>query len=450
MRHGLGIAILLLGMGYALCTAPFGVPDEFAHFWRAYHVSEGGIVAQESNGRLRGAMLPKSVDEVVETLVHYRSVPIPSTHIDRAGWRRAWRMGFHPNERAYCSFPATASYSPVVYAPAALAIALGRACNLSILAVFYLARIANVIAVATLIGLAWRRLPCIRESFALVTLLPMTLSLIGSLSADSITFAIAFFWIALVLDFASAEKPNGLTGRNLLEIFVAAALLGQTKFFFPLPLLALLWVFRFGRSRALVAASAVGVAFLSAALWFGASGSLDAPGRLDLVAGPALQSVFIRAHPWQFLEICAHTFQMSFVTYGRQIVGVLGWLQIRLPVCLYVGMWIALLFSTGFAGAGRDVRVKITSRIFCATLALAMLLYVYLALYGKWNTIGAPVIEGVHGRYLILMLPLLAIAGRSTLWSQLGIARAVRISLYAFALVANGCALFIQFRHAFG
>jgi uncharacterized membrane protein len=451
-QHGLALAILILGLGYATLTAPFGVPDEFAHFWRACHVSEGHILAQTRPGEGRGAMLPRSVDAAVETLVHYHSVPLPSPRIDWKAWESAWRMGFHSEDRMFRSFSSTANYSPLPYLPAAAAIALARECHLSVLAGIYLARFANALAVAALLGLAWRRLPCARESFALTAMLPMTLSLIGSLSIDAVSFAFAFLWIALVLKFNCAEKRPDGSRRNQIELIIVAALLGQTKFSFPLALLALLCFFGRGsphRQIVLTSLAALAVALVSGTLWVVASGLLTTATRPD-VANPALQMAFIREHPERFAAVCAYTFRISVVEYGRQIVGVLGWLQIRLPEWLYAGMWVVLGLSTGFQGLKERENFTPAARVFCGGLAATILLCVYVALYEMWNPVGAPVIDGVQGRYFILMLPLLSLACGHSLWLRLHAAGPIRTGVYAFALVANGCALFTQFRAAFG
>lgn len=451
-QHGLALAILVLGLGYATLTAPFGVPDEFAHFWRACHLSEGHVFAQPHPGEGPGAMLPRSVDEVAETLVHYHSVPLPATRIDWKAWKSAWRMGFHSEDRMFRSFASSARYPPLPYLPAAAAIALARECHLSVLAGIYLARFANVLAAAALLGLAWRRLPCARESFALTAMLPMTLSLIGSLSFDAVSFAFAFLWIALVLNFNCAEDPPDAWRRRQIELIVVAALLGQTKFSFPLSLLALLCIFRWrssSRRTVLTSLAALAVALLSTTLWAVATGLLSTPTRPD-IASPPLQTAFIREHPAQFAGICAYTFRISVLEYGRQIVGVLGWLQTRLPNWLYAGMWASLILSTGFQGPRERERLTPAARVFCGLLAVAMLLCVYVALYETWNPVGSPVIEGVQGRYFTMMLPLLAIAFMHPLWLRLGVAGPMRRGVYAIALITNGCALFAQFRAAFG
>ena len=451
-RNGLAFCILVFGFAYAVLTAPFGVCDEFVHFWRACHVSEGHILAQTRPGEGSGAMLPRSVDEVVETLVHYHSIPLPSPRIDRKAWKRAWKMGFHSEDRIFRDFSNTASYSPLPYLPAAAAIALARESHLSVLAGIYLARFANVIAAAMLVGLAWRRLPCARESFAITAMLPMTLSLIGSLSVDAVSLAFALLWIAMVLNLNFAEERSGSWRRVQIELIVVAAFLGQTKFCFPLALLALLCFFRRRSShRRIVLTSLVAltVALLSATVWAIASGLLSTPTRPG-VANPALQAAFIREHPAQFAHVCAHTFRMSLIAYSRQIIGILGWLQVRLPQWLYAGMWIALGLSTGFQRLEERKNLTAAARIFCGLLAIAIVLGVYVALYEMWNPVGAQVIDGVQGRYFILTLPLLALACMHSSWQRLHVEGSIRKSIYAFVFVANGCALVTQFHAAFG
>jgi len=54
-------------------------------------------------------MLPRSVDEMVETLVRYHSIPLPLPRIDRKAWKQAWRMGFHSEDRMFRSFASTAN-----------------------------------------------------------------------------------------------------------------------------------------------------------------------------------------------------------------------------------------------------------------------------------------------------------------------------------------------------
>lgn len=61
------VAGLLFGLVLAAVTPPFQVPDEPAHFYRAYRVSEGRLDLTPSPGRA-GGDLPVSVQTVATTL----------------------------------------------------------------------------------------------------------------------------------------------------------------------------------------------------------------------------------------------------------------------------------------------------------------------------------------------------------------------------------------------
>ncbi len=281
----------------------------------------------------------------------------------------------------------------------------------------------------------------------------MTLSLVGSFSADSISFGVAFLWIAQVLRFVEVEeKPAARWRREALELCAVAVLLGLTKFFFPLPLLAFIVFFSPGKARRATVAVCLGamaVSLVSSLIWLKVSGSVTDATRLDIPAQPALQMAFVCQHPLQFLEICFRTLQFSFFVYWVQIVGVLGWLQIVLPLWLYAGMWIALFVSVGFEGLTTGKRFTGGARLYCGLLAIAIFFSVCLAIYGKWNAIGAPMIQGVQGRYFIVMLPLIGLATMCPLWPRLGMTNGMRTFIYGFALLANGWALYTQCQYAF-
>jgi len=58
------VVSLIFWILFCLVTPPFQVVDEDAHFYRAYQVSEGGILA-ERGWKTVGGFLPKSLKEAV-------------------------------------------------------------------------------------------------------------------------------------------------------------------------------------------------------------------------------------------------------------------------------------------------------------------------------------------------------------------------------------------------
>src|SRR4028119_531544 len=54
------LAGLLFGLAFAVVTPPFQAPDEPAHFYRSYAISEGDLLGRRLGGEW-GAMLPASL-----------------------------------------------------------------------------------------------------------------------------------------------------------------------------------------------------------------------------------------------------------------------------------------------------------------------------------------------------------------------------------------------------
>src|SRR6185369_3390333 len=96
-------------------------------------------------------------------------------------------------------FRTTAPYSPIAYLPQALAIGLGRSLGLSPVALLYCARLAGLAAALTLVSLAIRSAPMAKHVLLLLALSPMGLRQMSLLTADSLTIAYAFLFIAIVL-----------------------------------------------------------------------------------------------------------------------------------------------------------------------------------------------------------------------------------------------------------
>src|SRR5262245_39365245 len=134
---------LFCGLVLAAVTPPFQVPDEPAHFYRAYRVSEGRLDLVPSPGRT-GAELPASVQAVATTLrddipFHEERKVAPRQILE------AFRVPLEPERRSLVWFGNSLQYPFVPYVPQAFGIALGRLFGASPLALLYLARCANLI-----------------------------------------------------------------------------------------------------------------------------------------------------------------------------------------------------------------------------------------------------------------------------------------------------------------
>src|ERR1700685_264893 len=80
------ILALVFGLSLSFLTAPFQAPDEPAHFFRAYQISEGAFLPQYRDHR-GGGELPASLAEVAsrfDNVKHNRRVKVPAAAISDA------------------------------------------------------------------------------------------------------------------------------------------------------------------------------------------------------------------------------------------------------------------------------------------------------------------------------------------------------------------------------
>lgn len=210
----LGISVIF-GLAFAFITPPFQVADEPSHLFRTWQVSEFNLF--------------KSADRAPESLIHLAKM--------------ADRMQFMAHEKTSIAELRTLSetitdYSELIpvetpdylipYIPQAAGMSVGHWLGTSFLGQMYLARILNLLVSIFILFLAIRTTPIIKWLFFLLSVLPMVLYQVASLSYDAMTISLSFLLISVIfkLAFGLAEKAGR---RDLVMLFVVAGLLALCK-----------------------------------------------------------------------------------------------------------------------------------------------------------------------------------------------------------------------------
>ncbi len=453
LRPGsLAVAYALLGLlavtTLARVVPPFQNPDELAQVLRAEQVGLGGLLARRFDGplgRTAGGWLDGGADAlyaVFEPLVFHPEVRATAGMFDRAagiGWggTRRWQH-----------FENTGVYPPVLYLPAAAAIALGRRQGAPVLRTLHAARLAGgVVAVglgALAVGLGAAAAPWL---FAVLAL-PMSLSLMASVSQDALLLPVAALAAALLVRLRGPEPdrpahphrrwrfppPAGFAALCLCLALVATA----RPAYLPTALLPLAarvrWRWRLAGAAA-VAGCVLGWSALAAdvALVGGGDGGL---------ADPAAQAALLRAEPTRVWQVGAATLQVHGWALAEGFVGRLGWLDLALPAWLRrVGVATLLLGALASAapvaanmqarnpsaepaaspaprpptGRGRTLAVLLHAglrhdwgRALAVLVAGASVVALAALLYLTWTAVGLGVVMGLQGRYFLPVALLLA------------------------------------------
>ncbi|HTQ72087.1 MAG TPA: DUF2142 domain-containing protein [Acidocella sp.] len=410
----------------ALFTPPGQSPDEPAHLVRAA-------------GLLRGAVLPvrkPGTDVDTGTPIEQVGVKIDAGLLT-AGFGKATQMEGRPvvtqadaaamqatpwaHQLIFVSIPNTATYFPLAYLPAALGLAVGKLAGATPFASIILARLATALAYLAIGAAALALASYGRALLLAVLLLPMSLFLGGTLDQDGILIALS----CLACAGLTRETPGG---RKMAFVAFLVVLLAKPPY---LPLLALFalplaWPGFWRRAGGVILASlpvllwvAIVVAFISVPfgkppyhpgpLFAGAQGlTMD---RTD----PAANLHILLAGKERLFTLPWHTLALFGTDKLKEMVGILGLLQLSFPGWFYGLWWGAIGFAVlGAAMSSRPSVLPLPVSLLNAAAVLAVIVLtgwlIMLSFYLSWTNVGLDFIDGLQGRYALLLLPFLLFA----------------------------------------
>ncbi len=375
-----------------LVSAPlFDVPDEVAHFCRAYEISCGHMITP-TNGVSAGEELP--LDQDLNLLME-----------DWGSFYENKGMALTEND-VYTSFYNTASYSPVTYIPQAIGIFLSRHVTDKILIIAYAGRIMNLLAITLLLYFAIKWIPFGKAVLAFICLIPVNIQESVSLAPDGMVLALTIFMIAYVLKLRYAQKEV-MRGRQIVLLYAMAAAVSLIKIVY-LPFVLVYFMIpyeRFG-GKGKKAGHAIAIAVLSLVCslgWLSLAGNyLLTPGTDSMV-----QTAYILAHPLRYLAMMATTYfksgsEMVLSMFGSSLAA-LNVNGSGLVMMLY-GILMVLVFSR--VPKKREFHETSERAIFFLVI-LAIVFLTSTSLYIQWTPVYDQDILGIQGRYFLpLMMPL--------------------------------------------
>jgi len=421
--------IMTAGLLMAGLVPPFQVPDEPAHFFRVVALSGGTLRTTVHLGET-GVWLPGwSISMAGSLLADLPGNPQNKTSLDRI--RSTAPRDFSETRPIFVSVGSpdpsvsdrrlqftAASYTPVPYIVPMIAFSLGRHLGAGPLATFYAGRVANLLLSSALIWLALRLIPYGRWTIALIALTPMSLHLLASYSADSLTISSSLLMVAATLRWLHDREPSA--ARTMIIATLLVCLCKPNCAFVLLPYVAL-FQRRQTSSRGVLAIHAF---TMVTALTVTVLCALDgAPARAARDFSSSAQINHILESPIEFVGTFMRTLELLVVQYEVEFIGTLGWLDLRLPIALTI-IWYVLLvvMSATYAdstkmSATRKLetgapahRIPVNERMGLLILSLATAGATFIIAYVAWTPVGAGIIGGVQGRYFLPAAPLFLLA----------------------------------------
>ena len=218
---------LVFGLIYVLILPPFQSVDEASHFYRGYSIVLNKPIAKNVKGQI-GEYLPTSLQKLASNydfLIKNTDAKInPKYILDSAS------IKLNPDKVEFVNFQNTALYSPVSYLTQIPGMYIAKMFDTNPLLIFYLGRLSNLLGFTLLIYFAIKTIPFYKLTTMLLALMPMSLSLAGSLTSDVMVIGLNFLWVAVLLKLLFEKtKINNL---QILGLITLATILALSKHYF--------------------------------------------------------------------------------------------------------------------------------------------------------------------------------------------------------------------------
>ena len=302
-----------------------------------------------------------------------------------------------------------------LYLPQAVGFTLARLLGLGMFPMLQIARILSYAVFVMMMYVSIRDIPFGKRIFLVLALTPTVLIQTVSITRDAMIIAMSFFLIAKSISTAYAEKKPKLA--DWLVTLVFSVLLAPCKLIYlPVSCFCLLTVYRHYFRNA-------GEKWKKSALWFG----IGAAVLLLLVCIPLLPTIMniltaggvslygtqsytipmLLANPAKTLFVLANTLRNQI---GFFLVNAVQLFDIGLGASDGLTLLIfLLLFLASFQSQEDTLIPGKLERGFMLLVATGVFLLTALASF-RWTPVTSDVIEGLQGRYLTPVLPLLFLA----------------------------------------
>lgn len=400
----LAIAIPI-GMAYLIFLIPTYAPDENAHIYRSYEISEGILFTKTNEKNLIKSNIPSFfVENNHKTLNKYNKL------------NEEVKKDTNYENKVEVDNPAY-SYFPTLYFPNTIMFLIGRIFNINGIIVLYLARIVNFIIFLICGYYAIKIMPFGKILLMTYLLIPMSVHQAISLSADSITNSTILLFIAYTLNLYYKEKIN--KKNKILYIALAALVSVQKIVYFPIVLISIILIKVKEMTKnekikfiitTIVAGLVVGV------LWI----LLEPKGEAteDIYAiqnniNSVEQIKFILTHPISYIKVLCNTIDVNIENYYLWFMGFsLGWMDIGVKRIWLDIYFIMLLFSPFLEK--NDKELKIGDKLVFIGTFLIIFVLTLTALYVGHSGVGTDIVKGIQGRYFmpVVILLLLCMCGK--------------------------------------
>ena len=389
-----------VGIVMSLCMPLGRVPDEDFHVRKAMAISQGNFFSVADENGFAKEKINIKVDQLVNRNInsyidYWNRIQIPET-----------------GEKVEMEYNTMALYAPICHTPQAIGIFIARLFGGGIVAQCCAARLVNFAVSLTLIYYAIKLLPFKKHLLMYILLLPVTVMVLPTMSADALTISISSFYISYILYLRYDNNVEKLSKKDYIALTLSLIVVALCKIVY-VPLCLLLVLIpkeKIGslKKKSILVVSLMIVAIVLNLLWLVYCSRF----LVEFNAGvnSKEQTLFILKHPIQYLIIFLRTVNFHFNTYYAGLSGdALGMFNVKAPeIFIYLTIVIsAMLFLT--KKEDEKIKVDLPTKIVAAIVFLSIIALIYTSVYVQWTPYKSTFIYGVQPRYFLPILILVAL-----------------------------------------
>jgi uncharacterized membrane protein len=268
------------------------------------------------------------------------------------------------------------------------------------------------------------------HALAVVAVLPMTLALDTSASKDALTISLVLLTVGAID--RVIDEGRAATGPETL--LITTALLFPAMARPPYAVLSgLLLLTAPGKSlRGWIAGAVI---IVCTALWWTYAAAVSMVGVPP--GDTSAQIAFSLANPMRAIGVFWQTLANQWSEIGQELIGVLGWLDTRLPHYFLLMATTVLVLSLLSTTSGPARRPWLTM-----VIVIIGTVTVYIAIYFTFTPPGAPVVTTLQGRLFLPFIAVLSLALPRLQWLGTRILPLAAASVLFLALI--GPAVVVQ------
>ena len=371
--------------------------DEPVQFYREYGITNGEILA--GNKTLIPTVFSNTFEKIYSDnrLVNkpYLGILECDENIDYNATEYKW-------------IATTSIYNPIQYIGTLPGLLLAKLITKAPIIFMYLGRLSNIIISMILLYNAIKMMPFGKKILLLASIIPIAIEGFSTLSSDGFTIAICYFFIAYILNLAFNKEIKILSKKHKIFIGVVSCIVACCKIvYFPLVLLILVIPKeKYGGLKEKVKEDIL-VIFLTLLInitWLTFGFSI-----LNSRSGESGMQMVIEAlkNPIKFGQMILYTINNNMDKYLLSAFGnQLEWGEEIFGVPFVIG-FIALTMFITLTDESIKNKLSNKQKIVLGIVIIMIIGLIFCSLYVQWTQTESPEIQGIQGRYLIPIMPIL-------------------------------------------